>query len=165
MAEQECIHGTVSGWQPRSLAAALTVHSTHPPPTVSLLANSSLSLPLRVPATQGLLSQGAASVPHFSLLAAWFTCVSNTASFYFELLIAHLPSPSSIPQFLVDKAHSGQDLALQSKEGQSGCGEVCEAGTWVGRQAAPQCLPHRSTQAAGAQVLMLRHSRDTLAQL
>lgn len=30
MAEQECMRGTVSGWQPRPPAAALTVHSTHP---------------------------------------------------------------------------------------------------------------------------------------
>lgn len=116
----------------------------HPP---CLFANSSLSVPLREPATHSLLSQGAAPVPRFSLLTPWFTCVSNITSFYFKLLIAHLLSPSSIPQFLEDKAHSVQD-----REGRSGCGEVWEAGTWVGRQ-------------AGSQVLMLRHSWDTLAQL
>lgn len=39
---------------------ALTVHSTHP----GLFGNT-LSMPLRVPATHGLVSQGAAPVPRF----------------------------------------------------------------------------------------------------
>lgn len=40
-------------------------------------------------------------------------CLKQNKSFYFKLLIAHLHSP----QCMEVRAHSGQELAAQSKEG------------------------------------------------
>lgn len=59
---------------PRLRLSRCTPPTLHPP---GLLANSSLSLPLRVPATHGLLSQGAAPVPRFSLHSLVYMCLKH----------------------------------------------------------------------------------------
>lgn len=85
------MRGTVSEWQPRPPGSGSN-GTLHPP---GLFANSSLSPAFESTCHPRSASWGAAPVARFSLLAAWFTCVSNITSFYFRLLIAHLPCPSS----------------------------------------------------------------------
>lgn len=91
--------------------------SSGTPPT-HLFANSSVSLPESHPRLI-VLFKGLSGVSCFSLLTAWFTW-SQPAEFLFKLLIVHLLFLSIVPQFLVDKAHGGQELPVQSREGRVG---------------------------------------------
>lgn len=85
------------------------------------------------------------------LFAHSLVYIVSTRTVSFKLLIVHLLFLSIVPQFLVDKAHGGQELAVQSREGRVGVEKL-----GLGRQAV--CL---SSLAGGAQGLRCAQLRGT----